>query len=68
MKTENNNFDEMTADEILPPVITDPAADNAESGSFDEEHSESDLSSALGPLLWFIAALLLALFAVLLFR
>ena len=50
--------DEMTADEILPPVITDPAADNAESGSFDEEPSESDLSSALGPLLWFIAALL----------
>ena len=61
-------IDEMTADEILPPVITDPAPDNAESGPFDEEPSGPDLSSALGPLLWFIAALLLALFAVLLFR
>ena len=60
--------DEMTADEILPPVITEKEPDDAESGSFDEEPSESDLSSALGPLLWFVAALLLALFAVLLFR
>lgn len=55
-------------DEFLPPVIADPAPDDAESGSSDGETSAPDLAAALAPLLWFIAALLLALFAVLLFR
>ena len=55
-------------DEFRPPVIADPAPDDAESGSSDGETSAPDLAAALAPLLWFIAALLLALFAVLLFR
>ncbi|MBO7726633.1 MAG: serine/threonine protein kinase [Thermoguttaceae bacterium] len=59
--------DDADLDEILPPVI-DRAEDDADDGPFDEATSGPDLAATLGPLLWFIAALVLALFAVLLFR
>ena len=64
----NLSADEEAIDEILPPVIDGPVPDDAESGSLEEEPAGPDLAAALAPLLWFIAALLLALFTVLLFR